>query len=154
MTEIIASSSDMRRVSVGPLKLAAKVMGSGPMVILEMGGAFGGIGPLWGGVDEELAKFCRVVVYDRAGLGNSDRIHGFPSMAERVQNLAALLDALDIREPALFAGWSLGGMIVENFAARYPERVGGLLLIDPTPPDLLHQAGRLGQWGFPSACGS
>jgi pimeloyl-ACP methyl ester carboxylesterase len=148
MIETSKTSLDVRRISVGANILAVKVMGAGPTVILEMGGAFGGIGPLWGGVDDELAKFCRVVVYDRAGLGHSDPINGLPSMAERAQDLAALLDALGIRERAVFVGWSLGGMIVENFAARYPDRVGGLLLIDPSQLDLLGKAGRAARASF------
>jgi pimeloyl-ACP methyl ester carboxylesterase len=147
------SATEVRHVDVRGRRLAVQVRGSGPTVVLEMGGGFGGIGPYWHGVDEELTRFCRVVVYDRAGLGGSERIEEYPTMGERAQDLAALLDALEIREPALIAGWSLGGLIVQNFAVRYPERVGGLLLIDPTPPDFLERTGSLGRWGFSAAFG-
>lgn len=141
------AAPDVRHVSVRGRRLAVQVRGTGPPVVLEMGGGFGGIGPYWC-VDGELARFCRVLVYDRAGLGGSDRIRGYPTMGERAQDLATLLDALDIREPALFAGWSLGGLIVQHFAAQYPERVGGLLLIDPTPPDMYDNAGPLARWAL------
>jgi pimeloyl-ACP methyl ester carboxylesterase len=148
MLEPDMKAPGVQRVSVRGRKLAVQIRGAGPLVVLEMGGGFGGIGPYWGGVDVELAKFCRVLVYDRAGLGRSDRVRGLPTMGERAQDLAALLDALDIREPALFVGWSLGGLVVQNFAARYPQRVGGLLLVDPTPPDMFEQHGPLGRWVF------
>ena len=144
------AATDVRHVSVRGRQLAVQVRGTGPTVVLEMGGGFGGIGSFWR-VDDELARFCRVVVYDRAGLGGSDRIEGNPTLEERAHDLAALLDALEIRQPALFAGWSLGGLIVQNFAARYPERVGALLLIDPTPPDMFENAGALGRWVFSAA---
>ena len=149
----VVAARDVRRVSVRGRQLAVQIRGAGPAVVMEMGGGFGGIGPLWC-VDGDLASFCRVLVYDRAGLGGSDRIQGHPTMGERAEDLAALLDALDIREPALFVGWSLGGLIVQNFATRYPERVGGLLLIDPTPPDTLEHVGPLGRWAFSAAIGS
>jgi pimeloyl-ACP methyl ester carboxylesterase len=141
---------DVRRVNVRGRQLAVQIRGTGPTVVMEMGGGFGGIGPHWC-VDGELARFCRVLVYDRAGLGGSDRIQGHPTMGERAHDLAALLDAVDIREPALFVGWSLGGLILQNFAARNPARVGGLLLIDPTPPDFLEHLGTLGRCAFSAA---
>lgn len=147
MPEPETAAAGLRRVSVGGRNLSAQIRGAGPTVVMEMGGGFGGVGPYWC-VDGELARFCRVLVYDRAGLGGSDPIRGHPTIAERAQDLAGLLDALDIREPVLLAGWSLGGLIVQDFAARYPQRVGGLLLIDPTPPDFLADAGPLAGWGF------
>jgi len=147
------TAPDVRHVSVRGRQLAVQIRGAGATVVMEMGGGFGGIGPYWF-VDDELAKFCRVLVYDRAGLGGSEGLQGYPTMAERAQDLAALLDALDIREPALFVGWSLGGLIVQNFAARYPERVGAMLLIDPTPPDTLENLGPLARWAFSVAIGS
>ena len=147
------TAPDVRHVSVRGRQLAVQIRGAGATVVMEMGGGFGGIGPYWF-VDDELAKFCRVLVYDRAGLGGSEGLQGYPTMAERAQDLAALLDALDIREPALFVGWSLGGLIAQNFAARYPERVGAMLLIDPTPPDTLENLGPLARWAFSVAIGS
>jgi pimeloyl-ACP methyl ester carboxylesterase len=150
MTGVTQAAPDVRHVSVRGRRLAVQIRGTGPTVVMEMGGGLGGIGPYWC-VDGELARFCRVLVYDRAGLGGSDRIQGQPTMRARAEDLAALLDALDIRERALFVGWSLGGLIVQNFAARFPERVGGLLLIDPTPPDMLEHVGPLGRWAFSAA---
>jgi pimeloyl-ACP methyl ester carboxylesterase len=122
-------------VCIGNRRLAVQVRGQGPVVVLEVGVGAGGIGFYWSGVDARLAEFCRVVVYDRAGLGGSDAAQPRPTARDRAQDLAALLDALEIHGPVILAGWSFGGLIIENFAARFPERVDGLLLIDPTPPD-------------------
>jgi pimeloyl-ACP methyl ester carboxylesterase len=122
-------------VCIGNRQLAVQIRGQGPVVVMEMGAGGGGIGFFWSGVDAQLAEFCRIVVYDRAGLGGSDPAQRQPTARDRAQDLAALLDALEINRPVILAGWSFGGLIVENFAARFPERVAALLLIDPTPPD-------------------
>lgn len=152
MFETDTAASGVRHVTVRGRQLAVQIRGAGPTVVMEMGGGFGGIGPYWH-VDGELAKFCRVLTYDRAGLGDSDRIKGHPAIGERAQDLAGVLDAVGIREPVLIVGWSYGGLVVQNFSARYPERVGGLLLIDPTPLDLLKKAGPLGRWAFTTIFG-
>ena len=53
------------------------------------------------------------------------------------EQIAALLDG-----PAIIAGHCLGANIALNFAARYPQRVAGLVLIEPMPPEAL--TGQLG----------
>ena len=78
----------------------------------------------------------RVVRPDLKGAaGSSDR--GRIGMDEWCDQLAALLDG-----PALIAGHCLGANIALNFAARRPDRVAGLVLIEPMPPRAL--TGRLG----------
>ena len=78
----------------------------------------------------------RIVRPDLKGAaGSSDR--GRVGMDEWCDQLAALLDA-----PAVIAGHCLGANIALNFAARRPDRVAGLVLIEPMPPRAL--TGRLG----------
>jgi pimeloyl-ACP methyl ester carboxylesterase len=127
----------VEQIDIGGRTLAAQIKGSGPTtVVLEVGAGGGGIGIAWNGVDDRIAQFARVVVYDRAGVGQSAPApERFPTAGDRARDLAALLDGLNIREPVILAGWSLGGLIVEHFALLHPERVAGLLLIDPTPID-------------------
>jgi pimeloyl-ACP methyl ester carboxylesterase len=73
----------------------------------------------------------RVLRYDLFGRGWSDRpklpnnIHLF------VKQLAALLDALNIKQPIALAGLSMGGPISTAFLDKYPERVSKHILIDP-----------------------
>lgn len=71
----------------------------------------------------------------KGAAGSSDR--GRVGMDEWCDQLAALLDA-----PAVIAGHCLGANIALNFAARRPDRVAGLVLIEPMPPRAL--TGRLG----------
>ena len=111
--------------------LCARVVGSGPAVVLEAGGAGEGTaGNAFGGLVERLAAFTTVLTYDRAGSGNSD---GPPhrSIAGAADDLDALIRSLGFATPVVIVGWSNGGLVAEVFAARYPTQVAGLVLLDP-----------------------
>lgn len=76
-----------------------------------------------------LATELRVVRYDRRGFGLSS---GSPSPAADVDDLGALLSALDVVSPVL-VGMSQGARVVLEFAARHPALARGLVL-DGAPP--------------------
>lgn len=111
-----------------------------PLILLEHG-AFGSAAD-WAVVQERLAaKGFRSLAYDRAGLGHSD-----PGPAPRdgraiVADLAALLRALDEREPVVLVGHSMGGLMVRLFALTHPDRVLGVVLVDAVTPDVLKLPG-------------
>lgn len=75
----------------------------------------------------------RVLIYDLRGHGNSDRPTSGYSVDAFVDDLAALLDSLDIPEPVYLLGNSFGGTIVYGFAERHPERVIGFATIESEP---------------------
>lgn len=108
-----------------------------PLVVLEHG-AFGCAAD-WAVVQERLAaKGYRSLAYDRAGLGQSD-----PGPVPRdgraiVGDLAALLRALDERDPVVLVGHSMGGLMVRLFALTHPERTVGVVLVDAVTPDVMH----------------
>jgi pimeloyl-ACP methyl ester carboxylesterase len=119
-------------VEIGDRAVCARVMGHGPTVVLEAGGAGEGTtGTFSGTVEEQLAEFATVLTYDRVGSGRSG---GMPreTIAEMADDLHALLAATGCQTPAVIVGWSSGGMVAEMFAARYPDKVAGLVLLDPT----------------------
>lgn len=72
----------------------------------------------------------RVVSVDQRGHGHSDKPERGYGFDEVTADLAALLNALGLARPPVLAGQSWGGNVVLEFAARYPERVAGLLLVD------------------------
>ena len=81
--------------------------------------------PLWS------ARFdC--ITYDNRGSGRSGAPLRTTSMAELAADAARLLDALDVPSAHVF-GISMGGMIAQELALRFPERVRGLLLAGTTP---------------------
>ena len=76
---------------------------------------------------DHLATRCRVVTFDNRGTGLSDRpAHGY-EFGHQADDVAGLLDHLQIREVNLL-GYSMGGAIAQEVAIRYPERVGRLIL--------------------------
>ena len=75
---------------------------------------------------ERLASFSRLIIFDKRGTGLSDR-QQTPDLDMRVDDLRAVLDAVDSERAVLF-GESEGGALVAFFAASHPERVLALIL--------------------------
>jgi len=103
----------------------------GQVVVLESG--YGNDSTVWSGVAGLLAKEARVIAYDRAGLGRSEAVESRRTSSEMVEELAELLDVMGVKAPYVLVGHSFGGINVRLFAARYPEKVAGIVLVDATP---------------------
>jgi class 3 adenylate cyclase/esterase/lipase len=74
-----------------------------------------------------MARFARVVTFDKRGTGLSDRSLGFGSLADRMDDIRAVMDAAGMERAALY-GISEGGPLAILFAATYPDRVTKLCL--------------------------
>ena len=79
-----------------------------------------------------LTDIGRVVLFDKRGTGLSDPVKRLPSLDERMDDLRAVLDAAGSRQ-AVLLGFSEGGALGMLFAAAYPERVRGLVLVGAFP---------------------
>jgi len=100
-----------------------EVTGEGePLVLVHAGIADG---RMWDGQVEALARRYRVIRYDMRGFGKTAMVEGPYSHHE---DLRGLLDSLEVGR-AHFVGCSMGGGAVLDFALRYPERVGALVLV-------------------------
>ncbi len=100
-----------------------EVSGEGePLVLVHAGIADG---RMWDGQVEALARRYRVVRYDMRGFGKTALVEGPYSHHE---DLRGLLDSLEIGRAHL-VGCSMGAGVVLDFALRYPERVGALVLV-------------------------
>jgi len=134
-----------RMVDVDGVPLHLRDQGEGsPTVVLEAG--LTSASAQWAWVQPEVAKFTRVVSYDRAGLGfssPSDAPRDAKSTAER---LHALLEKAGVPGPYVLAGHSLGGLFVRMFARLYPEEVAGLVLLDSVHPDQRMRWGQASHW--------
>jgi pimeloyl-ACP methyl ester carboxylesterase len=75
---------------------------------------------------QHLAASARLILFDKRGTGLSDRVP-VGSVAERVDDIRALLDALGITRAAIY-GISEGGPLAIQFAATHPERVSTLIV--------------------------
>ncbi|HYY93882.1 MAG TPA: alpha/beta hydrolase [Pyrinomonadaceae bacterium] len=140
-----------RMVRAGGARLHLEASGSGATtVVLEAG--FGGTSEDWGKVQPEVARFARVVSYDRAGVGKSEPGRG-PRTATRVaRELHEALRAAKLAPPYVLVGQSAGAAYVRVFARLYPKEVAGLVLIVPPQEEFLDwlKAHRPGEYGMPA----
>ncbi len=122
----------LRLVAAGPEADAATAQT--PTVLLEAG-AFG-FSADWGVVQEKLAAAgLRSLAYDRAGLGRSDPATG-PRDGEAVlADLERLLQSAGEAPPYIVVGHSMAGLRVQLLAARHPDWVAGVVLVDASTPD-------------------
>jgi pimeloyl-ACP methyl ester carboxylesterase len=98
--------------------------------VLVQGLGFDGNG--WAPVVPGLRRQFRLVLIDNRGSGRSDPSPGPFSVAEMARDVVAVLDAAGIaRAHAL--GISLGGMVAQELAISYPQRVNRLVLVATTP---------------------
>jgi len=74
-----------------------------------------------------LATFARVVAFDKRGQGLSDRGSGVPSLEQRMDDVAAIMEAIESKRAALL-GYSEGAFMSALFAATYPERTSHLIV--------------------------
>jgi pimeloyl-ACP methyl ester carboxylesterase len=81
----------------------------------------------WASIAEPLGEGRRVIAYDNRGSGASTFTPGPYSTRQLAADAVALLDALGIEQADVF-GMSLGGMIAQELAIGWPDRVGRLVL--------------------------
>jgi len=112
---------------VNGVKLCYEIDGEGYPLFLIHG--FGAKKESWIAQVPELSKHYKVITLDNRGAGKSERPEAEYTMEIFADDLNALMGHLGI-EKANIAGWSLGGMIVQNFILKYPERVNKLILIN------------------------
>jgi pimeloyl-ACP methyl ester carboxylesterase len=123
-----------RLVDVDGCRMHVQTAGSGtPTVVLETG--LGGMSSAWAWIQPETARFCRVVSYDRAGLGWSEADAGPKTAQSAAQRLRTILRRSGVSPPYILVGHSMGGLLIRVFADRYRDEVAGMVLVDASHPD-------------------
>ena len=124
-------------VDVGGRRLYVQCTGSGsPTVVLVSGLAEASV--YWGGwIAPAVAQNTTVCAYDRAGQGWSDPPASPQDGVAVATDLHTLLDHAQIPGPYVLVGHSTGGAYVRVFAARYPDQVAGMALLDSQPNEAL-----------------
>ena len=100
-------------------------MGEGHPLVMLHGGFLDG--RMWDPQFEVFAEHYRVVRYDARNTGRSRGVAGTYS---HYQDLAKLLEKLEIEKPALM-GLSLGGRTILDFVIAYPDRASAIVLVSP-----------------------
>jgi 3-oxoadipate enol-lactonase len=99
--------------------------GSGEPLLLIMG--LGYSLEMWHRTRPVVSAHYRTILFDNRGVGKSDVPEGAYSIAQMADDAAVVLDAAGVRNAHVF-GVSMGGMIAQEFAVKYPERVNRLVL--------------------------
>ena len=122
-------------IDAGGHELRMVIMGRGkPAVILESG--LGSGRGTWYRVLPEVARFTRVLAYDRAGIGDSDPGPKPRSAKPIADELHVALKNAGVQPPYVLVGHSGSGFTVRVFASAYPKETAGIVLVDPTQEGL------------------
>lgn len=117
----------MTSIRINDINLAYTDVGAGSPIVLIHGYPFNR--SLWTEQTEALRSKHRVVAPDLRGFGDSDSSEGPATMKRMAEDVAALMDALEI-EQAVIGGLSMGGYVALAFARMIPARVKALVLAD------------------------
>ncbi|KXP01433.1 alpha/beta fold hydrolase [Tsukamurella pseudospumae] len=101
-----------------------------PIVVFEAGAAASRSS--WAAVQPAVGAFTEAVAYDRSGLGRSAPDPVARTLDRMADDLNDVLDGVGADRRFVLVGHSAGGPIVRLAASRRPDRVAGLVLVDPT----------------------
>jgi pimeloyl-ACP methyl ester carboxylesterase len=127
---------------VNGLNLYYETMGTGRPLVLLHGGL--GSGEMFGPVRPALAEHHQVIAVDLQGHGRTADIDRPIDIRLMADDIAALIDHLELERPDL-VGYSLGGGVALQTAVKYPDKVGRLVVAsahiwrDAIPPEMLAQ---------------
>jgi pimeloyl-ACP methyl ester carboxylesterase len=111
--------------------LHVRIGGSGPAVVLLHG--FGDTGDMWAPLAADLVRDHTVIVPDLRGFGASARPAGGYDKMTQAADIAGVLDTLHVARADVVAH-DIGNMVAFAFAARYPDRISRLVLMDAPIP--------------------
>jgi len=135
MREFIENESG-QKIDIDGIELYYEMLGehhNGPTLIFESG--YGVTLDNWNSIKDEVSKFSRMFIYDRAGIGKSEMDDRPRHSKQSVDNLRILLKKAGVKPPYVLVGHSIGGLNVRLFASKYPEEVAGVVLLDSSHED-------------------
>jgi pimeloyl-ACP methyl ester carboxylesterase len=119
----------------GNVNIAYQVLGEGSLDLVFVMGWVSHLDYFWTEPSfarflRKLGSFSRLILFDKRGTGLSDRVQvdALPTLEQRMDDVRAVMDAVRSKR-AVLCGVSEGGAMSALFAATYPERTAGLVLI-------------------------
>jgi len=127
---------DIQYTRSGDVAIAYQVLGDGPVDVIWFRGMAGDLLSTW---DQPLlvrhgtglAAFSRLLMFDKRGTGLSDRVREAPTLETRMDDVRAVMDAAGSERAVLWTAHE-GSRTALLFAATYPERTAGLVLLEPS----------------------
>jgi class 3 adenylate cyclase/pimeloyl-ACP methyl ester carboxylesterase len=128
---------ETRYARSGEVHIAYQVLGEGPLDLIYVGGLTQHVqliseNPRLASFITRLASLGRLVRFDKRGTGMSDRVVDSPTLETRMDDIRAVMDAVE-SETAVLIGYYDGGALGTLFAATYPERTSALVLFHALP---------------------
>ncbi|MER7003947.1 alpha/beta hydrolase [Dactylosporangium sp. NPDC000555] len=135
MSEVLANGLSIHVEQLAPPERVSGAHSIAPTAVLIHGLALDTLASWYLTLATPLAAAgLNVVMYDLRGHGHTERPPEGYTLDDFVDDLEALLAALDITGPVLLLGNSFGGTIAFGYAARHPERVAAIATVESVPP--------------------
>jgi class 3 adenylate cyclase/pimeloyl-ACP methyl ester carboxylesterase len=128
---------EVRYARSGEVNVAYQVLGHGTTDLVFGTPAATNLGVWWewpqiAEIFQNLATLGRLILFDKRGVGLSDRAVGVPPLGERMDDIRAVMDAAGSRK-AVLLGVSESAPMSILFAASYPERTSALIVVGGFP---------------------
>ncbi|WP_052947904.1 alpha/beta fold hydrolase [Aneurinibacillus tyrosinisolvens] len=108
------------------LQINYEVKGTGDVVVFVHG--LGGSLNIWNSQVNVCSRYYKTITYDLRGSGRTETSHPEYSISQYVEDLKDLLEQENV-DSAHLVGHSMGTLIIQHFATRYPEKVKSLALV-------------------------
>ncbi|MDH2901903.1 MAG: adenylate/guanylate cyclase domain-containing protein [archaeon] len=131
---------EIRYAKSGEVHVAYQVVGDGPLDLIYGLPSITHLAVWWEEPQYtkfwlDVSSFARVILFDKRGVGLSDRDVGIPTLEERMDDFRAVMDAEGSRK-AVLVGVSESAAMSILFAAAHPERTLGLILVGGSAREL------------------
>ena len=122
------------KFNAGDLSLHVECYGRATAISIVVSSGYNGYGSQgkWNKVINDVKSKHRICVYDRAGMGKSDRITEPYSYKKSAIRLKELLNNAGVKPPYIMIGHSKGSYPVRFYNDLFPDDVKGILLVDPS----------------------
>ncbi|WP_018478898.1 alpha/beta fold hydrolase [Pontibacter roseus] len=127
---MLATAQQTKMINVGDHSLEMIQAGTGEYTVIFESG-FGTSYKVWGNVASEVMQTNQVMLYSRAGTGNSEANPNLHTLEQAVKDLESLIEKSSLKAPFILVGHSYGAFIIRAYASKHPDRVKGLVFVDP-----------------------
>ncbi|MEJ8804262.1 alpha/beta fold hydrolase [Pontibacter sp. H249] len=135
---VLTSAQQTKMINVGDHSLEMIQAGTGTYTVIFESG-FGTDYKVWGNVAAEVMNSNQVMLYSRAGTGKSEANPKPQTLETAVQNLSTLIEQARLKPPFILVGHSYGAFIIRLYAAQHPDKVKGLVFVDPAHEKMMQE---------------
>jgi pimeloyl-ACP methyl ester carboxylesterase len=129
-----------RVVQADGLDMHMQVAGPPSKPVVVLFNAWGMPSSSWSRVMSQVSQSALVVRWDPPGYAWSGLGEASADATSQAERIHAAMNAYEVTGPYLLVGSGLGAVEARAFAVRYPDEVGGMVLLDPWHQPLMADA--------------